>query len=137
MQRFLPIPFFLLCTMLFASMAFADEWTAVNDEVEIDYQTSVIRVFTSAKEANILDTIAQKIVLSYIGTLTDGQDNKKLADIFKTRKVILAKIQLLIKQKTSYQRLPEKVLDGTYTGYYTFDLKLIKSILPDVNMPTP
>lgn len=136
MKRYLAVPCALVFALLLSVSALANDWTPINDEVEIDYQAHVVRVFVSAKDYAAAGLNGQKMVLRYIETLTDGQDNKKLADVFKMRKVVLTKVQVILQGNTNqvqYASLP----DGTYTSYYTFDLKLLKPLFPELNLPTP
>lgn len=135
MKRLLAFPFALILAFLLGTAAMAAEWTPVNDELDIDYQTHVLRVYVTGKDWGQMSAAGRKMAYEYIGTLTDGNDNIKLVDIFKTRKAMSSKTQALLKDNMREEN-SMRLDDGTLSIYYLFDLKLIKSLFPNVNMPT-
>lgn len=135
MKRFLFIPCVLLFTLFWAGAALAD-WTAINDEIDIDYQTHEIRIFSTGKDWGVMATSVKKELFAYIGTLTIGEDKKKLADVFKARKTMASKVQTSLQQKL--KRNQETNLDdGSLTAYYYYSLKHLLAFFPDFNLPTP
>ncbi|WP_027188358.1 hypothetical protein [Desulfovibrio cuneatus] len=136
MKRAFLLPCLVLGMLLWGSVAHA-EWTPITDEVEIDYQTHVIRIFVSGKDANKFKAMASKIALEYVATLTEGQDSKKMADIFKTRKVMQTKTEALLQDKIPSFPDTTVLNDGTKTAYLPFDLNALKSLFPNINLPTP
>lgn len=135
-----PFLVFICALLLICAPAFAEEWTALDDEIDIDYTTGVVRVFTmddAYKGGNSkLDTQAMSMVMKYISALTAGDDAKRLSDLFATRKSLAAKVETVVANATYRQSLT-RLKNKTATAYYTFDLKLLKSALPDINLPTP
>lgn len=127
----------VVCLLLLSSMAAAEEWVALSDELEIDYASQTLRVFAMDKDRGKLSVQARKSILTFVSSLTDGTDQKKLSDIFKTRKVISAKVQKLIQDNTHDMNKFTRLEDETGTNYFSFDLKLLKSVLPEINLPSP
>lgn len=136
MKRAFFLPCLVLGMLLWASVAHA-EWTPITDEVEIDYQTHVIRIFVSGKDYTAFGGTARKIAFAYISTLTEGQDNKKMSDIFKTRKVMETKTKALLGETIRDRYETTRLEDGTRAAYISYNLNSLKSLFPNINLPTP
>ncbi len=133
--------FLMVGALLLAAPAvvFAEEWHSVTDEIEIDYETATVRVFALSKgnSGPELKDAARKPLLAYIGTLTSGEKETPLVQVFKTRPVLQAKVQEIVVQNLDSKYatfLPEL---QQYSCYHFFDLKRLKQAVPDLNMPRP
>lgn len=131
----------LVCSVFFvlllSTVALAD-WTAVNDNLEIDYQTYQLQIFVTGKDKNRFKKQAQDIVFEYVKTLTFGEDAKKITDVFKARPTLEAKILNAVIKQTQRENRTETNMDKAgWSSYYYFDLNLLKSIAPELNFPTP
>jgi hypothetical protein len=129
-----------LCLMFVASLAFADGWVRVSDEIEIDYQRNVVKAAALVKDdGNRYDNsqnLSRKIFLSYIESLTHGKEDIRLEKEFKKRSVLYGKVQFVLErnmQPGADSRLPTT---KQFLKYWTFDLNLLKELIPDLNMPT-
>lgn len=135
----------LVCSVFFvllaSTIAFAD-FTDIDDEFAIDYQTQKLRIFLVGKDKSIFYSKARDKFISYVETLTIGEDSKKLADVFKARPALQAKVLGIIAKNTT---APFSTISEGYTEvpgmgvsiYYYFDLNTLKPVLPDLNFPTP
>ena len=138
MKRLTIVPLAILLFLFLAVGAHAEQWSAINDELDIDYSKQIIRVFTIGKSAlrsKEREPTANRKTFEYICTLTMGEDRKRLGDIFKARQPLGPKTKAIISKEL-------KVLEDTNTdegivSYFTFDLNKLKPLLPDLNMPEP
>ena len=137
MKRLTIVPLVFLFTLIIVTSAGAD-WTPVNDETDIDYQTHDVRFFVSGKNWDVIRSQAPKMAYDYVETLTIGEDRKVLADVFKTRKTMSNKVKSAIKQNLHEDTGRSVTLDtGEITVYCTFSLKHVQTFFPDLNLPAP
>ena len=136
MKKILALPCLLVLALLLSVPALASEWTPVNDELDIDYQTHTLRIYVTGKSGYDLYPMARKMTMEYIATLTDGANHIKLADVFKTRKAMASKTLTLV-TKNIRSDASSNLDDGLQSIYFLFDLNLLKSLFPEINMPTP
>ena len=136
-----PVLVSILMVFFFSFPAVAENYTAVTDEVDVDYGESIVRVYAVVKSTgNYYDEgkkLGRKLLLSYIGTLTIGGEQKSLEQEFKKRPALWAKVQHIVEDKffkSGESRLPAS---EQYGYYFTFDLKLLKPLIPELNMPQP
>ena len=141
MKRGLCLVNVIALVLICVSTAFANDWTAITDEVDVDFSTNTVRVYSvvGRKGSNHWDRSkaqARKTLLAYIDTLTTGKERVLLKDEFAKRKALHAKVQHLI--EINLQNGQDAVLTETdqYSRYYSFDLKLLASLLPNLNFPT-
>lgn len=139
---------FCLVSCLFASFAAAQEWTSITDEIEVDYNDNLVRAFVVIKgrDANYghqSETLKPGINLltAYIKTLTTGADKKVLGDEMKSRPALAAKIQKVLEDDIGNPMRTERGSylqeTGQFCRYYTFDLKKLLPVVPELNMPKP
>ena len=146
MIRLLQTLVFCLMSLTFVALASAQDWTSITDEIEIDYNTSVMRIFVVVKSNNPnydhhRETLQPgiKTTTAYIKTLTAGSDKKKLGEVMKARPALAAKIQKIVEDSLRNGAVSASYLQETaqFCRYYTFDLKKLLAVVPDLNLPKP
>ena len=146
MIRLLQTLVFCLMSLTFVALASAQDWTSLTDEIEIDYNTSVMRIFVVIKSNSpgynhYKETLQPgiKMTTAYIRTLTVGSDKKKLGEVMKARPALAAKIQKIVEDTLANISVEGSYLQETsqYCRYYTFDLKRLLAVVPDLNLPKP
>ena len=122
----------LLCFALVAP-ALANDWTRINDEIDINTRNKIVRAYVLHEDYNETRDLAKEVIVNYIKTLTTGRERTNLGTLFNTRPALLGKVQHAVSLnigKESSTRVPNGA-----SVYYTFDLKLLKPIIPDINLP--
>ena len=126
--------------VLFASVAAANDWSAVTDEIDVDYSSNAVRVFALVKSGsgdyNRAVEQSKKILLGYLGTLTRGKEKVRMEEEFNKRPALFGKVQYAVQR--NIQQAGDAKLPATdqYGLYMTFDLNLLKPLIPDLNMPS-
>lgn len=129
-----------ICVVLLASVAAANDWSAVTDEIDVDYSNSIVRSFSVVKRTSGYTSAAKnqcrKTLLSYLGTLTHGKENIRLEDEFKKRPALYGKVQHALEQHMRNGESADLPATDQYSLYMLFDLKHLKPLIPDLNMPS-
>lgn len=141
MKKILLVAFAL--TMMIATTAYCSDFIRLTDEIELDYTDSIVKVFvvvpakghTYSYNADKILPKAQNVLYEYVRTLTFGKEMRLLGDEMDNRPVFAAKVE---KELTGQmQRVEDMYLprSNEFCSYFLFDLKLLRPIIADLNMP--
>ena len=147
----LTYPIFVSALMIcfFAFSAIAEEWVSVTDEIDVDYNRSIVRIYSVIKQLPKKSSRksieskrrgkdrARDILSSYIATLTTGSDKKNIEEELKGRPALSAKVQYVVEENLHNVGALDLPASEQYGYYFTFDLKLLKALIPELNMPQP
>ena len=140
MKRIFGMAIVLLILLFCAPFAFADDWTAITDEIDVDLSTNIVRVYAVVKKDSGYDRKAKdqarKTLLAYIDTLTTGKERAPLKDEFAKRQALYGKVQHIVERNLQYGEETDLPATGQYSRYYLFDLKLLTQLLPNFNFPS-
>lgn len=121
-------------------------WTPLNDTTDLNYDEKHIQVFValSGKKEYLAygsgfydpaEKIARQMIYDYVVNLTIGKGDTKLKEDLKDRPAMTTKLLTLIDKNK--KKGEEHVLADTLTHsvYYVFDLKLLLTLFPELNLP--
>lgn len=134
--KLLALPLALML-MTFSSMLHAQEWATLNDDFSINYSKQIVKMFIVSKSdtRGSIQQEARQKMYGFIGNLNVEDSDKKLKAVFSARQMLDAKVQAAISENMQHLGSSPAGSNG-YLHTFTLDLNNIKSIVPELEMPS-